>query len=192
MVQMSHALSLVTLLHRLIAIKFDKTACEAHDLLRQEGWLAMHIQISEGLHSVLIVEDEMIVAMLMEDLVRDLGATEVYLCVDTTSALEVLRTQKIDCAVLDLRVRDGDTGQVADLLADKAVPFLFSSGSDVNAIGTRHAARPLISKPFHDDDFKLIVLDTIRMAQPETPIEGQSMPPEGDAGQRVATSGATD
>jgi len=120
----------------------------------------MHIEIGEGIRSVLILEDEGIVAMLMEDLVRDLGVRDVHLCVDVATALELLRTQDIDCAVLDLWVRGDTSGAVADACAEQNIPFLFSTGSDLGAIDDRHSDRPMIGKPFADDDFKLILVDT--------------------------------
>jgi CheY-like chemotaxis protein len=125
----------------------------------------MHVEIDEGIRSLLIVEDEMIVAMMMEDIVRELGVHEVQICPDVAAALEFLGTTRIDFAVLDLKVRDGDTMQVADALAAKGIPFIFSSGSDSGALDDRHAARPLIAKPFHEDDFKLIILDTWTLAR---------------------------
>ena len=145
----------------------------------------MHIEINEAIRSVLVVEDEMIVAMLMEDLLRSLGVKEVYIATDVKSALKLLETRPVDCAVLDLWVRDGDTMAVADILVDKGIPFVFSSGSDAGAIAERHAARPLISKPFLDDDFKLIVLDTWTLSQSERAAGA-------GAASRVARFGATD
>lgn len=145
----------------------------------------MHIEINEAIRSVLIVEDEMIVAMLMEDLLRSLGVEDVHIATDVSSALELLESQAVDCAVLDLWVRDGDTMAVADALAEKGTPFLFSSGSDAGALDERHANRPMISKPFLDDDFKLILLDTWTVAQSERASGA-------DAGSRVARFGATD
>jgi CheY-like chemotaxis protein len=145
----------------------------------------MHVEISEGIRSVLILEDEMIVAMLIEDLVRDLGVPDVHICADVPSALELVRSTPIDCAILDLWLRDTSSMAVADALAEKGIPFLFSSGSDAGALDARHAARPMISKPFSDDDLKLIVLDTYAMARGAQSFGAQ-------AGLRVATSGATD
>jgi CheY-like chemotaxis protein len=120
----------------------------------------MHIQIAEGIRSILVVEDEMIVAMLIEDIVRDFGVSEVHICADAVSALAILETKSIDCAILDLRIRDGSSAPVADALAQRGIPFVFSSGSDAGAIEGRHAHRPMIGKPFLDDDLRLIVLDT--------------------------------
>ncbi len=144
----------------------------------------MHIEIDEGIRSVLIVEDEMIVAMLMEDLVRELGVEAVYLCTDAASALAALADRSIDFAILDMQVRDGTTTAVADALTEKGIPFVFSSGSDVSALPERHADRPMLSKPFLDDDLKLVILDTWTLSRSATSHR--------QPGQRVATHGATD
>lgn len=145
----------------------------------------MKIEIDEGIRSILIAEDEMIVAMLMEDLVRQLGVRNVHICADSAFALEVVRTEAIDCAILDLRLRDGTSMVVADALAERNIPFLFSSGSDAADLDPRHAGRPMISKPFMDDDFRLILLDTWSLAHSSGPVASHP-------GLRVATSGATD
>lgn len=143
----------------------------------------MHIEIDEGIRSILIVEDEMIVAMLMEQIVRELGVDNVHLCTDAASALDIVASHAIDLAVLDMQVRDGTTDAVADLLANKGIPFVFSSGSDVGALPERHLDRPMIAKPFLDDDFKLVILDTWTL---------HSSGAAGRRGERVATSGASD
>jgi CheY-like chemotaxis protein len=126
----------------------------------------MQIEIAEGIRSVLIVEDEALVAMMMEDLVRELGVQDVHICSDVDSALQLATTADIDCAVLDLMVRGGTSESVADALAERGVPFVFTTGSDVGAFGDRHAARPSIGKPFTDDDFKLVLLDTWALRAP--------------------------
>ncbi|HEX4298038.1 MAG TPA: response regulator [Devosia sp.] len=140
----------------------------------------MHIEISEAIRSVLIVEDEALVAMMMEELVRELGVTDVHVCGDVASALELARLADIDCAVLDIRLRDGSSIEVADALAARGVPFMFSTGSDSEALEGRHAGRPFIGKPFRDDDFTTLLLDTCRL--------GGAMPPVTTADAlRVAT-----
>jgi CheY-like chemotaxis protein len=171
MVQMSHALKLTTRLHGLTAIKFDISPSRVH-AGPNERRHAMHVEIGEGIRSVLIVEDEMIVAMLMEDLVRELGVVDVYICPDVASALETVESRSVDCAILDLRIRDGSSTPVADALARKGIPFVFASGSDAGALKDRHADRPMISKPFLDDDLKLVVLDTWTLARAERATGG--------------------
>jgi CheY-like chemotaxis protein len=119
----------------------------------------MQIEIAEGIGSVLIVEDEGLVAMMMEDLVRELGVRDVHVCSDVASALALVESADIDCAVLDLWVRDGSSIAVADALSERDVPFIFSTGSGADALDGRHRHRPALNKPFSDDDFKRLLLD---------------------------------
>jgi CheY-like chemotaxis protein len=125
----------------------------------------MHIEIDEGIKSILIVEDEGLLATLMEDIVRSLGVENVHVCADVESALRVARIENLDCAILDLRVRGGSSTEIADVLAERNIPFLFSTGSDRDELGERHSSRPVITKPFADDDLKLILLDTWTLAR---------------------------
>jgi CheY-like chemotaxis protein len=160
MVQVSNALTMPIALLWLTPKGFDMRHEAAHQMTgREKAGRKMHIQINEGIRSMLIVEDEGIVAMMMEELLRDMGVRQIHSCPDTGAALKLLETVAFDCAVLDLRVRDGSSTPVADALAARGVPFVFSTGSDSGALEERHRHRPLLTKPFADDDFKLIVLD---------------------------------
>jgi len=142
----------------------------------------MEIKIAEGIRSILIVEDEGLVSMMIEDLVREMGARHVHLCADLETALGLAQTAELDCAVLDIRVRGGESGVVADILSARGVPFIFSTAGLMEGIPERHRHRPRISKPFAEDDFKTLLLDTWMTAR--TTIARQ------DA--RVATMAATD
>ena len=119
----------------------------------------MRIEISEGIRSVLIVEDEGMVAMLMEDLVRELGVRDIHICSTVAAAREIAKIADIDCAVLDLRLTDGSALEIADILATRGIPFVFSTGSTRDSVEDRHGDRPWLSKPFTDDAFKTILLD---------------------------------
>ena len=118
----------------------------------------MRIEISEGIRSVLIVEDEGMVAMLMEDLVRELGVRDIHICSTVAAAREIAKIADIDCAVLDLRLTDGSALEIADILETRGIPFVFSTGSTRDTVEDRHGDRPWLSKPFTDDAFKTILL----------------------------------
>lgn len=138
---------------------------------RQKGSPAVDIQIAEGITSLLIIEDEGLVSMMIEDMAREMGVTNVRICMDLESALHAASTMSLDCAVLDVRVRGGDTAGIADILAERQVPFLFSTGGGTEGVPVRHRHRPMISKPFDEDDFKTLLLDTC-MGEKVAPCEG--------------------
>ncbi len=128
----------------------------------------MEIDISDGdteIRSVLILEDEGLVAMLIEDLVRDLGAERIDVFTEVAPALEAASSGDYDCAILDVVLRDSDSGGVADVLAARGIPFLFSTGSARDALAERHRHRPLIVKPFPDGDLQTLLLQTMTEAR---------------------------
>lgn len=106
------------------------------------------------LQSVLVLEDDGLLSLMLEDLVRDEGAVEVHACHDLRTALEVARTTDLDCAILDVSLHEGANYDVADVLAARGVRFLFSTGLNANDIVARHRQRPILFKPYSDADFK--------------------------------------
>jgi len=124
----------------------------------------MFIEIADGdvsLKSVLILEDEALVSMMMEDILRDLGVENVHVFADAASAKTLVSNAQLDCAVLDVQVRDGDSAEIADILLLRDIPFVFSTGSGTDALPRRHRHLPLITKPFADDDLRMLLLDTV-------------------------------
>lgn len=124
----------------------------------------MQVDISDGptaLNRVLILEDEALVAMLIEDIVRDLGATEVHIYGDAEAAKRAAQEHQLDCAILDVVVRDGHSGEVADILHERGIPFVFSTGSGRESLVERHRNRPMIIKPFPDSDLVALLKDVL-------------------------------
>ena len=104
--------------------------------------------------SVLVLEDEGLVALMLEDLLREMGARVVDCFAGASDALSAATTRHYDCAVLDVIVRDGTSAHVADALHERGIPFVFSSGVGREALEPRHQSAGLITKPFDDQAFK--------------------------------------
>src|SRR6202007_388047 len=77
---------------------------------------------------VLVVEDEMMVSMLIEDMLTDLGCTVVGPASRLDEALELAGRAEIDCAVLDVNLGGQPIFPLADLLREKGAPFAFATG----------------------------------------------------------------
>lgn len=74
---------------------------------------------------ILIVEDEMLVAMDLESILHDSGFEPLGIAPDLKTAEEYF-DQSIDLALVDLNLRDGLTGpQIGKMLGDKGVTVLF-------------------------------------------------------------------
>ncbi|HWA18525.1 MAG TPA: response regulator [Devosia sp.] len=124
----------------------------------------MDVEISDGntaIRSVLIVEDEALLALVIEDIVRDLGADSVQIFCEAAPALDAAANSDFDCAILDVVLPDGESTPVADILAQRGIPFLFSTGSGRDSVPERHRHRPIITKPFPDGDLQALLLEAM-------------------------------
>jgi DNA-binding response OmpR family regulator len=101
---------------------------------------------------VLIVEDEMLVAVLIEDLMAELGCSTVGPCGSVAMALDTIRTESFDLAVLDVNLDGELVYPVAEALAERQIPFLFLSGYGDEAIPPGHRDWRVCAKPFRADD----------------------------------------
>lgn len=101
----------------------------------------------EGSH-LLVVEDEMLVLMLIEDMLGDLGCTSIATAATVDHALSLLETKDFDLALLDVNLNGEKSYPIADALAARDVPFIFSTGYADHNTNTAHANRPVLRKPF--------------------------------------------
>ena len=104
-------------------------------------------------HRILIVEDEMLIAMLVEQMVEDLGYDVVGPALTIDEALSLIDREIFDCAVLDMNLGHGiSSAPVAEALRTKGVPFLFASGYGANGTVENLSTVPVLNKPFlaHD------------------------------------------
>ncbi|HEY1878928.1 MAG TPA: response regulator [Caulobacteraceae bacterium] len=102
---------------------------------------------------VLLVEDEAMIAMLLEDMLGDLGCEVVGPAYSLAPALALARDETaIDVAILDVNLAGQTVYEVADTLKARGVPIVFSSG--YGASGLREADRnaPVLPKPFKLQD----------------------------------------
>lgn len=101
--------------------------------------------------SVLIVEDQGLIAMDAEETLRRLGAGTIRLAPTAEEALAALETFTPDAAVLDFNLGSGTSEPVAERLFDQGVPFVFTTGySDRVMIPSRFGTVPLVRKPISD------------------------------------------
>jgi DNA-binding response OmpR family regulator len=109
--------------------------------------------------AVLVVEDEAMVAMLIEDTLTDNGFTVVGPAAGVRDAMEFVASSRIDAAVLDLNLGGESSAAVADELARRNIPFLICSGYGAAGVPERHRDRPTLSKPYDPRDLLRLVRD---------------------------------
>lgn len=99
--------------------------------------------------SVLIVEDEPLIAMMLEDFLDVLGHRCAGTAESVADGLAAVAAGGVDAAILDLNLRGGEQSTpVADALAARGIPFLFATGGSGDAIPAAHRNRPTLPKPF--------------------------------------------
>jgi CheY-like chemotaxis protein len=100
--------------------------------------------------TILVLEDETMVAMLLEDMLGDLGCRVVGPVATVDAALAKLQERAVDAALLDVNLSYGQSGYpVAEALAARNIPFAFVTGYGAGTLHPEFRSRPTLQKPFH-------------------------------------------
>jgi DNA-binding NtrC family response regulator len=99
--------------------------------------------------TVLLVEDQTIIALDTESMLSELGAVSIRSFTTAEAALSWLADSPADVGVLDIGLGKGVSYPVADLLLERGIPFLFTTGyGDAHLIPVRFANVPVVHKPY--------------------------------------------
>jgi len=100
---------------------------------------------------VLVVEDEALVAMMIEDALLDLGCEVLGPVATTREALALISKTRIDAATLDINLTHEEVLPVAEALEAKGIRFILMTGYDRANVLQRYSHWPLVQKPFTED-----------------------------------------
>ncbi len=104
---------------------------------------------------VLVVEDEAMIAMLVEDMLADLGCAVVGPAHGVNEALELVHGgSALDAALLDVNLGGSPVFAVADALRAKGVPMIFSTGYGDGGLREVDRGAPVLQKPFRSQDLE--------------------------------------
>lgn len=95
-----------------------------------------------------LVEDEGVVALLIESMLSELGYEVIGPVPRLAKALDVARDEKFDIAVLDVNLNGSSSFPIADLLIEKGVPFVFATGYGAPGIPANLNSNMVLQKPF--------------------------------------------
>ena len=102
---------------------------------------------------ILVVEDEMMIAMLVEDMLSELGCAVVGPAHALDVALDLARTEQgLDAALLDVNLGGQPVFAVADALREKGVPAIFSTGYGDAGLREIDRGALVLQKPFRAGD----------------------------------------
>lgn len=108
---------------------------------------------------VLVIEDEMLVAMLLEDMLADLGCRVVGPAARVDQALALIESAgSLDAAVLDVNLNGQKSYSVADSLVARSLPFAFATGYGPASLMNGYHRFPLLQKPFKLSQLKDVLL----------------------------------
>ena len=98
--------------------------------------------------SVLVIEDEMLILMMIEDMLGDLGCESVAVASKIGQAITLIDDQVFDTAMLDMNLNGIESYPVADALMARDVPYFFSTGNSLTNMKDGYRGQDVLKKPF--------------------------------------------
>jgi CheY-like chemotaxis protein len=114
---------------------------------------------------VLVVEDELMIRMLLEGMLTDLGHSVAAEAGGIEEALTLARDTEFDVAVLDVNLNGKPITPVVEVLVGRGIPFVFASGYGQRGVPEPYRDNPTLQKPFQSDALaKAIEQATVKVA----------------------------
>ena len=106
---------------------------------------------------VLVVEDEMMVSMLLEDMLADMGCVVVGPASRLEEAMALVDTHDVDCALLDVNLADKKSFPLADRLKQTQTPYAFATGYGEAGLRAQDRGATILMKPFRESDLARVL-----------------------------------
>ncbi|WIW44464.1 response regulator [Bradyrhizobium sp. 62B] len=104
--------------------------------------------------SVLLVEDEALIRMMIADMLTELGHSVAGEAPDLTSGLMLASAPGVDAAILDLQLGKDSSEPIAIELEKRGIPFAFASGYGADGMPQTFKDHPVLQKPFPMDELQ--------------------------------------
>ena len=118
---------------------------------------------------VFVVEDETLIALMLEDLLAAFGCGVVGPLSRLAAAQREARRQEFDCAILDVNINGEPIHSVAEILAERSIPFAFVTGYDNVGAHDRFPGRPVLRKPFRAEELHAVLAKLAARGGPPAP-----------------------
>ncbi|APO68522.1 response regulator CheY-like domain-containing protein [Rhizobium gallicum] len=106
---------------------------------------------------VLIVEDEVLVAMLLEDLLSEMGHRVVACVARVDEAINVAEQADIDFAILDINLGGVKSFPVAEILRRRGIPFVFATGYGIDGLAGEFRNELALQKPYEPWELERVI-----------------------------------
>ena len=128
------------------------------------GQIGMEASAPLAGRRVLVVEDEMMIAMLVEDMLGELGCAVVGPAHAVATALELASGEaEIDAALLDINLGGQPVFAIADALRARGVPTIFSTGYGESGLRDVDRGAPVLQKPFRAADLETALKTALKV-----------------------------
>ena len=106
---------------------------------------------------VLLVEDEALIALMLEDMLEGMGCAVTALAPRVSVGVSLAETGEFDLALLDVNVAGENVEPVANMLARRGIPFIFATGYGEAGVPLVHRERPVVAKPFRVEQLEAAI-----------------------------------
>lgn len=119
---------------------------------------------SPGRPRVLVVEDEYLVALLVEDMLRTLGFEVAEIAPNINAATSAAESGAFDVAILDVNLNGSVSNPVAEILSRRKIPFIFATGYGRSGPHQEFSSAPSLQKPFEERDLARLLSEVMGRA----------------------------
>ncbi|MET4045336.1 DNA-binding response OmpR family regulator [Bradyrhizobium sp. RT6a] len=112
--------------------------------------------------SVLLVEDESLIRMMIADMLAELGHSLAGEANDLQSGLLLASAPGVDAAILDIQLGRDSSEPIAVALRGRGIPFAFASGYGAGGVPTGFKDHPVLQKPFPMDELERCLATLLR------------------------------
>ncbi|WP_254737649.1 hypothetical protein [Alsobacter ponti] len=126
---------------------------------------------------ILVVEDELLIALAMEDMLQTFGCEIIGPASDIGEAEKIILKERLDGALLDVNVRGRLVYPVAEMLIERSIPLILCSGyATTNVIPAPYCALPQIAKPYDQDTLYRMMTRVFADTEARTPPAAWARP----------------
>ena len=100
---------------------------------------------------ILVVEDELMIRMLLQDMLADLGHTLAGEAGRIDEAIALAKQSEFDIAILDVNLNGQPISPVVEVLVERGLPFVFATGYGQRGVPEPYRQTPTLQKPFQVD-----------------------------------------